>query len=297
MADLARSRPRLGPRRAASAWQDGQVTDQAEGFDRFASGYAHYWAPVLAPAVRQLLEEVEPWAGEPAWILDVGTGTGQLALGALERWPGATVVGVDVSTEMTAVAKAEAERAFGRQARARFSIEIAPADDVPFEDARFDLAVSSFVYQLVPNRSRAFREARRVLRPGGILAFVSWLEDDRVFRADQLFDDILERLDIEPRVFDGRPGDLPSVERTAGELRHAGFSDVTAHAGTIEHRFDVDDYVEFMADFDQESLFDELEPAVRRRLETTLRDELAQLTPEERTMRFPIVFAMGRRSR
>jgi ubiquinone/menaquinone biosynthesis C-methylase UbiE len=273
------------------------VTDQAERYDRFASGYAHYWAPVLAPAVRQLLDEVEPVAGQPERILDVGTGTGQLALGALQRWPRATVAGVDVSTEMTAVAEAEAERALGPAARTRFSIEIAPADKVPFDDDRFDLAVSSFVYQLVPNRSRAFREARRVLRPGGLLAFVSWLDDDRVFRADLLFDEILERLDIEPRAFDGRPGDLPSVERAAGELRHAGFADVRAHAGTIEHRFGVDDYVEFMADFDEASLFDELEPGMRERLESTLRDELARLTPDELTMRFPIVFVMGRRSR
>ncbi|HEU5225559.1 MAG TPA: class I SAM-dependent methyltransferase [Actinomycetota bacterium] len=273
------------------------MTDQADRFDRFASGYAHYWAPVLAPAVRQLLDEVEPRAGRPERILDVGTGTGQLALGALDRWPRATVDGVDVSTGMIAVARAEAERALGRRSRTRFSIEIAPADQVPFEDDRFDLAMSSFVYQLVPSRARAYREARRVLRPGGILAFVSWLDDDRVFRPDQLFDEILERLDIEPRVFDGRPGDLPSVERAAGELRHAGFSDVSAHAGTLEHTFGVDDYVEFMADFDEESLFDELEPAMRKRLETTLRDELTRLTPDELTMRFPIVFVMGRRSR
>jgi ubiquinone/menaquinone biosynthesis C-methylase UbiE len=273
------------------------VTDQAERFDRFATGYAQYWAPVLAPAVRQLLDEVEPRAAEPERILDVGTGTGQLALGALARWPRATVVGVDVSAGMAAVARAEAERALGRQAGARFSIEIAPADQVPFEDARFDLAVSSFVYQLVPSRSRAYREARRVLRPGGVLAFVSWLEDDRIFRPDQLFDEILDRLEIEPRSFDGRPGDLPSVSRAAGELRHAGFADVSSHAGAIEHRFGVDDYVEFMADFDEESLFDELEPAVRERLETALREELARLTPDEMTMRFPIVFVMGRRSR
>lgn len=273
------------------------TTDQAERFDRFASGYARYWAPVLAPAVRRLLDEVEPVAGRPERILDVGTGTGQLALGATERWPRATVHGVDVSTGMAAVARAEAERALGAAAPSRYSVEIAPADDVPFEDERFDLALSSFVYQLVPNRSRAYREARRVLRPGGILAFVTWLEDDRVFRPDQLFDEILERLDIEPRIFDGRPGDLPSVERAAGELRHAGFAAVDAHAGTIEHRFGVDDYVEFMADFDEESLFEELEPELRRRLETTLRDELARLTPDEMTMRFPIVFVMGRRSR
>ena len=136
-----------------------------------------------------------------------------------------------------------------------------------------------------------------MLRPGGILSYVSWLEDDRAFRPDQVFDEILERMDLEPRAFDGRPGDLPSVDRAAGELRHAGFADVAAHSGTIEHRFDVDDYIEFLSEFDEESLFEELEPEIRVRLETTLRDELGRLTPDEMTMRFPIVFVTGRRSR
>jgi ubiquinone/menaquinone biosynthesis C-methylase UbiE len=272
------------------------VTDQAERYDRFASGYARYWAPVLAPAVRTLLEALDPSTGPADRILDVGTGTGQLALGALERWPGATVVGVDLSSGMTAVAEAEADRVLGRDGRARFTTAMAPADELPFEDARFDLAISSFVYQLVPRRARALREARRVLRPGGTLSYVSWLDDERVFRPDQLFDDVLERLHLEPRIFDGRPGDIPSVERAAGELRRAGFADVEARDGMIEHRFSVDGYLEFLSEFDEESLFEELEPAVRRRLESALRDELLRLTPDAMTMRFPIVFATGRRS-
>src|SRR5690349_3685556 len=231
--------PRGGAQAAPRAWQHGRVTDQAKRFDAFASGYADYWAPVLAPAVGTLLDELEPLALEPERILDVGTGTGQLALAALERWPGATVVGIDVSSGMTAVAEAEAKRVLGRDGAKRFSIRLTPADELPFEDASFDLAISSFVYQLVERRARALREARRVLRPGGILAYVSWLEDDRAFRPEQVFDDILDDLDIEPRAFDGRPGDIPSVDRAAGELRRAGFADVTAHAGTIEHRFGV----------------------------------------------------------
>jgi ubiquinone/menaquinone biosynthesis C-methylase UbiE len=271
--------------------------DQAKRFDKFASGYARHWAPVLAPAVRRLLDEVEGAVAPPEHILDVGTGTGQLALGALARWPKTIVLGVDVSAGMAKVAEAEAERLLGRAGRKRFSIRIVPADELPFEDGRFDLAISSFVFQLVPSRARAFREARRVLRPGGTLAFVTWLQDDRAFRPDQVFDDALERLDIEPRAFDGRPGDLPSVDRTAGELRRAGFAGVTAHAGRLEHRFSVDSYVEFLSQFDEETLFEELEPDVRRRLESTLRDELAPLTPDEMTVRFPIVFATGRRSR
>ena len=52
----------------------------------------------------------------------------------------------------------------------RLSFVHAPADELPLPDASFDVAVSSFVFQLVPDRSAAFREVYRVLRPGGHVA-------------------------------------------------------------------------------------------------------------------------------
>jgi len=92
---------------------------------------------------------------------------------------------------------------------------------------------------------------------------------------------------------------LGRSEQLGAERSQSGqqCADVAAHAGTIEHRFGVDEYVAFLSEFDEESLFDELEAAARERLESTLREELARLTPDEMTMRFPIVFARGRRSR
>ena len=95
----------------------------------------------------------------------------------------------------------------------------------------------------------------------------------------------------------GRPGDLPSVERAAGELRRAGFADVTARAGDLVHPFTIEGYVGFMAEFHEESLIAGLDPELRTRFLGTLRDRLAALTPAQMTMRFPIVFAAGRRSR
>jgi SAM-dependent methyltransferase len=199
---------------------------------------------------------------------------------------------------MRAMADAEADRRLADPDRARFSSMVAFADSLPVGDRAFDVAVSSFVFQLVPNRSRALREARRVLRPGGLLAYVSWLDGDPVgaFLPDAIFDEVLDELEFGPPDGDDRTGDIPSVERAAGELRRAGFADVTARAGILAHPFTVDGYLGFLTEFDEESMFAELDPALRDRVITTLRDRLAPLTSDQLTMRARIVFASGRRS-
>jgi ubiquinone/menaquinone biosynthesis C-methylase UbiE len=273
------------------------MTEQAERYDRIAAGYAQWWAPVLAPAVTSLLDRLGSLApAGAARVVDIGTGTGQLALGALARWPAVSIVGVDASAGMRGMADANADRELTGPDRSRFRSEVAFADGLPFDDSTFDLAISSFVFQLVPNRARALREARRVLRPGGWLAYVSWLQDDRAFEPDMVFDDILDDLGIGAREPDGRSGDLPSVERAAGELRRAGFAGARAEAGLLEHRFTVEGYVAFLAEFDEQTLFAELEPDLQARLLAALNKRLSRLSSDQMTLRFPIVFASGRRS-
>jgi len=262
-----------------------------------ASGYARWWAPVLAPSVAELLDEVAPALTGRERLLDIGTGTGQLALSALARWPAVSVVGVDASAGMRALAEADADVRLMPSDRHRFETVTALADAMPFDDGGFDAALSSFVLQLVPNRARALREARRVLRPGGLLGYVSWLEDDRRFLPDAIYDEVLDDIGLEARGADGRSGDVPSVERAVGELRRAGFAGVVARPGRLEHRFTVEGYLSFLAEFDEETFFAELDSDVRERLLAALRRRLSRLSREDLTMRFPIVFAMGRRSR
>ena len=209
------------------------MTDQAERYDRIAEGYARWWAPFLVPAAMDLLRRLEPSLPDgPARILDVGTGTGTLGLAAVERWPKVTVDAIDASSEMAAAAEAERDRRLDPAARGRFAVTVAPAEDLPYADASFDAAMSSFVLQLVPNRHRALREIRRTLRPGAPLAIVTWLRDTTIWRADEIVDEVLDEFGVDPPAddedddppddADAHLGDPASVKALVGELRRAG---------------------------------------------------------------------------
>lgn len=96
--------------------------------------------------------------------LDVGTGTGDLALELARAAPGARVVGVDYTAGMVGLApgKAEAAGLAGRAAFAR-----ADGQRLPFADASFDAVTSAFVLRNFADLAAAFAEMARVARPGG----------------------------------------------------------------------------------------------------------------------------------
>lgn len=271
------------------------MTEQAERFDRIAGGYERWWAPVLAPSARALLDRLDTDIGGRAVdLLDVGVGTGNLSLPALARWPAVRVTGIDASREMVRAA----ERLLADRVPAaaeRFTSRVAFAADLPFPDGSFDAAMSSFVMQLVPSRPKAIREIRRVLRPGGRFAHVTWLADERYFAPDRVFDALLDEYGFDEPDDPPRSGDIPSVERAAAELRSAGFRDVTAEGALLEHAFTVEGYISFLTEFDEESLFEEMDRAERRRFLAEYRARLMALEPEELTFRVPIVYASGRR--
>jgi len=89
-------------------------------------------------------------------VLDVGCGTGRLALALAER--GAKVWGVDSSPEMLA----QAHAAVGR----RVGLKLGRAESLPFKDGWFERAILRLVVHLV-DRGLAFPELARVLDPGG----------------------------------------------------------------------------------------------------------------------------------
>jgi ubiquinone/menaquinone biosynthesis C-methylase UbiE len=291
------ARPMEEPAGRAFACHDACVTEQGEPYDRMADGYERWWAPVLASSARALLDRLEPIvAGGAVDLLDVGIGTGNLAIPAVERWSTVRVTGIDPSGEMIRAAEAVAEERLAPDARGRLAARTAFADALPFPDGTFDAAMSSFVLQLVPSRARALREIRRVLRTDGTLAYVTWIKDKRPFAPDRVFDALLDEFGFEDAEGDGRSGDVASVASARAELHRAGFRDVEATDALLEHRFTVGSYISFLVEFDEETLFAEMRTGERRRFLARLRESLMTLTEDEMTFRAPIVYASARRS-
>lgn len=105
-------------------------------------------------------------AGVPAGgvVLDVGTGTGDLALDVVHRTEAALVVGVDYTGPMLARAPAKAA---GRGMRARTSWVRGDGHRLPFPDDAFDAVTSAFVLRNFADLHSAYADMARVVKPGG----------------------------------------------------------------------------------------------------------------------------------
>ncbi len=287
-------------------------------YDRHAVAYRDWWGPIIAPAALRLLDRIPPRAvaGAPV-ILDVGTGTGALAVATLDKWPAAQVIGVDPSSAMLEIARAaagartetaaepaaepgaEAEAEAGAQGRGpadRLRLEVGEAGRLPLPDATVDAAVSSFVIQLVPSRIGMLRELRRVLRPGGTVALVTWIVDERPFEPDDAFDRALDDLDLPDPPGNGvDPRPYASVSAAAAEFRRAGFRDVRATAEALEHRFTPERYLDLVEHWWESERFAELDAATAARLRDTALRHLRDLPVGAFAWRAPLVSVVAQR--
>lgn len=123
-------------------------------------GLHRYWR---GKAVRHLL------SGGGRDFLDIGCGTGDVALAILRQSPAARVTGIDPSAGMLVLATAKARQAGLAD---RMVLQDGDATTLPFPDASFDGIVCAFCLRNIADRRAALVEMRRVLRPGGTLAIL-----------------------------------------------------------------------------------------------------------------------------
>jgi SAM-dependent methyltransferase len=114
---------------------------------------------------RDLLERVPVRPGDE--VLDVATGTGNVALPAAAA--GAYVTGLDITPELFDTAR---ERASAQGVEVDW-VE-GDAEDLPFDDERFDAVLSVFGVQFAPRHEVVAHELARVTRPGGRIGLVNW---------------------------------------------------------------------------------------------------------------------------
>jgi SAM-dependent methyltransferase len=121
----------------------------------------------FAPIHDDLVGRLKPAAGD-RW-LDVGTGTGEVALRAARA--GAEVTAVDISEALLEIARAK----FGADG---VRWELGDAQELRFADGAFDVVVSCFAVIFAPDPEAAAGELARVCRSGGRLGLTTWRPED-----------------------------------------------------------------------------------------------------------------------
>jgi ubiquinone/menaquinone biosynthesis C-methylase UbiE len=176
---------------------------------------------IFEPYARDLAERL---AGiEPRDVLETAAGTGVVTRAMASRLPAATrMVVTDLNQPMldrAAGSLPDEERIEWRQADALA---------LPFADQSFDAVVCQFGAMFFPDKVQGYKEARRVLKPGGRFFFSVW---DRI--EDNEFADVVTQAmaemfpDDPPRFLARTPHGHHDAERIRADLNAAGFTDIS----------------------------------------------------------------------
>ena len=147
-------------------------------------------------------------------VLDLGAGAGFDAfLAARQVGPAGRVIGVDMTHEMLAKARANARKA----GFANVEFRLGEIENLPVADTSVDVVISNCVINLSPDKGRVFAEAFRVLKPGGRIAISD------VVRTAEFPADIAEDADLRCGCVSG----AASVGEVEGWLRAARFDKIS----------------------------------------------------------------------
>ncbi len=178
-----------------------------------ADAYERVFEPLTLGFACQAMDRLEPLAGRG--LLDVAAGAGGAAVEAARR--GAQVTAVDGSAAMVCRIAARAPG---------INAQIMDGTALTLPDAGFDIGFSCFGIVLFPDPAAGMAELRRVLRPGGRVAIVTWTELHRYALAARLRDATIAVRGTVP------PGELPAQlrfvepERLRALVAGAGFAEV-----------------------------------------------------------------------
>jgi len=167
-------------------------------------------------------------------VLDVACGSGNATLPAARRAWGNTV-GIDYVPELL-------ERGRERAAAERLDVDFVEGDaeDLPFDDASFDVVVSTFGAMFAPDQQKAADELLRVCKPGGRIAMANWTPEGYV---GKMFATTVKHAPLPPGV---KPPVLWGTEDHLRELFGDGISSLTASKTEIVFRFrSADHWLEF----------------------------------------------------
>ncbi len=135
--------------------------------DHWAAG--NLYEPYVGRWSRLVAKDFLQWLALPAQLdwLDVGCGTGALTQTILQQMQPRSVTGIDPSAGFIDYAKAHVSDP-------RVTFEVADAQSLPVQSARFDVAVSGLVLNFVPKPLLAAQEMARAVRPEGVVAAYVW---------------------------------------------------------------------------------------------------------------------------
>lgn len=161
-------------------------------------------------------------------VLDVGAGTGGLALSLAARVPHSEIVGIDPSADSIAFARA--------RSNPHVHFDVGDAQALPYESATFDRTMAQLVMNFIPDHEKGLHEMMRVTRPGGTVTACVW-DYDAGMQMLRFFWDEVVALDPTAEPKDERHMKL-SHRGELGELwKAAGLVEVEEQPLEIDLRF------------------------------------------------------------
>jgi demethylmenaquinone methyltransferase/2-methoxy-6-polyprenyl-1,4-benzoquinol methylase len=166
-------------------------------------------------------------------LLDVATGTADLALALAKGIPGSKVVGVDISSGMLEVGRSKVR---AKDLEGRVRLDLGDGEQLPYEESSFDAVTVAFGVRNFENLEQGLRDMRRVLQPGGTLAVLefsqptAWpLRSLYLFYFKNILPRIGRMVSKDASAYTYLPNSVqafPYGEAFAAKLREAGFKSV-----------------------------------------------------------------------